>query len=182
MDSDTRALRRFGLRQARRLKLKMQARQQQPLQQHAIQKAALQKKKHNSGASGASTLTSLIRVGSDCSGVGTEVLALECIPSLAERVVHAFASEKDPKVRHILKTNHPHIRYIYEDVTERDVQKAPATDLYFNTSPCTTFSLMGKQDRTGHPHRAYRACVLIAHHACVHACIYTSSTHKRVIV
>jgi site-specific DNA-cytosine methylase len=88
----------------------------------------------------------LIRVGSDCSGIGTEVLALESIGALADRTAHVFASEKDPAVRKILTHNHPRIQTVYEDVTQRRTATTPATDLYFNTSPCTTFSTMGKQE------------------------------------
>ena len=86
-----------------------------------------------------------IHVASDCSGIGTDILALESIPCLDRQVVHEFASEKDPKVRRVLTYNFPSIRHVYDDCTTRKNAQASRTDLYFNTSPCTTFSLMGKQ-------------------------------------
>jgi hypothetical protein len=51
-------------------------------------------------------LRSMIRVGSDCSGLGTEILAFNGIPALTERVVHVFASEIDVAVAAIFNASH----------------------------------------------------------------------------
>ena len=84
-----------------------------------------------------------IRVGSDCSGYGSEVLACETISAMAGRLDFVFASEQDPHVRAILAQNCPH-KKVYHDVTTRT--SASATDIYVNTSPCTTFSSTGLQE------------------------------------
>ena len=96
-------------------------------------------------ASGVATKT-MISVGSDCSGLATEILAFQSIPYMTGRVAHKFVSEKDPNVRRVLRGQYPEIQRMYKDCTMRDPMKAGFTDFYFNTSPCTTFSAMGKQD------------------------------------
>lgn len=74
-----------------------------------------------------------VHVGSDGSGIGAAVLALESIPCLDE-VVHEFASEENALVRRVLSHNFRHIQHVYED-TLRDNACARHTDLYFNLSP-----------------------------------------------
>jgi hypothetical protein len=87
-------------------------------------------------------LHSMIRVGSDCSGLGTEILALNGIPALTDRVVHVFASEIDVAVAAIFNASHK-VKQIYSDVTTRCPRATPVTDIYVNTSPCQPFSMMG---------------------------------------
>ena len=85
---------------------------------------------------------SMIRVGSDCSGLGTEILALNGIPALTDRVVHVFASEIDVAVAAIFNASH-NVNKFYSDVTTRCPHATPVTDIYVNTSPCQPFSMMG---------------------------------------
>ena len=84
-----------------------------------------------------------IRVASDCSGLGTEVLAFEGISALKAKVVHVFASEIEPSVRAIFRASHKHVERFYRDVTQRSGAGAPDSDIYVNTSPCQPFSAMG---------------------------------------
>ena len=74
-----------------------------------------------------------VYVGSDGSGIGAAVLALESIPCLDD-VVHEFASEENTLVRQVLTHNSRHIQHVYED-NLRDNKFACHTDLYFNLSP-----------------------------------------------
>jgi hypothetical protein len=85
-----------------------------------------------------------ITFGSDCSGYGTEVLAAEAL-GLKRRARFVFACEKDPAVRSILTHNTKHER-VDEDVTTKDMDTLPHVNNYTNGSPCTTFSLEGKQE------------------------------------
>ena len=87
-------------------------------------------------------LHSMIRVGSDCSGLGTEILAFNGIPALTDRVVHVFASEIDVAVAAIFNASH-NVKQIYSDATTRCPHATPVTDIYVNTSPCQPFSMMG---------------------------------------
>ena len=75
-----------------------------------------------------------VHVGSDGSGIGAVVLALESIPCLDD-VVHEFASEETTLVRQVLIHNFRHIQHVYDDPTVRDIACTRRTDLYFNLSP-----------------------------------------------
>lgn len=97
-----------------------------------------------------------IRVGSDCSGYGSEVLACEAISAMSGRLDFVFASEQDPHVRAILMHNCPH-KKVYHDVTTRT--SVSDTDIYVNTSPCTTFSSMGLQ--AGADDEAGMGCLML---------------------
>ena len=107
-------------------------------------------KRVRAGSAGASKE---IHVGSDCTGYGSEIIAFEQL-QLPQRIVHDFASEKDPAVQGILAANHPNLNTIYEDVTTRNLASSPAVDIYMNTSPCIAFSLMGSQERPTSSHHS----------------------------
>ena len=90
-----------------------------------------------------------LRVGSDCSGMGTECFALE---ALGVPYVHEFCSEVwEPAIRWLRTNRRP--RVMYRDVTERAA--APPVDLYVCGFPCQPNSVLNLKKRDGveHPQR-----------------------------
>ena len=79
-----------------------------------------------------------IHVGSDCSGLAAEILALQSIPCLARRVVHEFVSEQDASVRRALAHKYPHVKHVSGDRHTLGTAMLPNTDLYVNSSQWTT--------------------------------------------
>ena len=82
-------------------------------------------------------LTPKLKVGSDCAGYGSDLIALNLLRVDATLV---FYSEKDAGKRELLKATHPEVDFkqvtLYEDVTERDNKKAPYVDLFCTGAPC----------------------------------------------
>ncbi len=84
---------------------------------------------------------SAIRVASDCSGLGTESLALNML-NIGHKIV--FASEKDPDTRKLWLSLHRKADYaFYEDCENRGCP--PSVDLYIAGPPCQPWSAMGQR-------------------------------------
>ena len=87
-----------------------------------------------------------IRLGSDCRGLGTAHLACEDIKEMKSWIIHRFASENDKATKKILELNNPTIQHIYDDMRDRALDSVPFVDLYIQTAPCQTYSMMGFMD------------------------------------
>ncbi|CAE7282148.1 unnamed protein product [Symbiodinium sp. CCMP2592] len=87
-----------------------------------------------------------LRLGSDCAGVGSEFLALKMIIGDRVKLRTVFVSEINPEKRKALLALHERYddKIIYEDMAERDVEKAPSCDIYCAGPPCPSFSCAGK--------------------------------------
>jgi DNA-cytosine methyltransferase len=57
---------------------------------------------------------------------------------------HVFSSDINPHVRDTLRHNYGHNFILYPDLTDRDIRKMPAVDLYHAGFPCQSFSMAGR--------------------------------------
>lgn len=92
---------------------------------------------------------SRITVGSDCTGYGSELIALKLL-GIKPRVV--FVAEKDPGKRELLSAVHGLLNHgvkdqtrVYEDVKTRQNETAPYVDIFISGAPCPPFSSAGKR-------------------------------------
>jgi DNA (cytosine-5)-methyltransferase 1 len=87
-----------------------------------------------------------ISIGSDCSGYGSDFIALTLLKVNARLV---FVAEKDSDKRELLRASHPDVDFkqviMYHDVTTRDNKKAPYVDMFFSGAPCQPWSQAGEQ-------------------------------------
>ena len=83
----------------------------------------------------------MLRVGTDCSGIEGPIQALQ---QLNVRFRHEFSCEKDEYCQESIKANY-NPRYLYDDMTTRDVHTLPSIDLYVCGFPCQPFSSAGKR-------------------------------------
>lgn len=91
-----------------------------------------------------------LRVGSDCSGMGCDLLALKCLGLGHKEVVTKFWSEIEPKkadlYRHVSKFSWLEVpRCFDEDMTKRNHEELPDVDLYTSGFPCQPMSALGKR-------------------------------------
>ncbi len=86
-----------------------------------------------------SSSATVVRIGSDCTGLNTISLALELC---GFQVADEFASEKDTKTRLMLMHNFK-IGKLFPDIFERDDSHLPPLDLYTAGPPCQSFSADG---------------------------------------
>lgn len=82
----------------------------------------------------------MIKVGTDCSGMESPIIALE---NLGISYLHEFSSEIDPYCRKTIKANF-NPTTLYEDIFDRDHSTLPDVDLYITGFPCQPFSTAGK--------------------------------------
>lgn len=82
-----------------------------------------------------------VSVGSDCSGLGTDCVALKLA---GVRVTPAFASDLDPSVRTLYKTLHGKSSNVSDDACSGTVIR-PSVDLYVAGPPCQSWSAQGKR-------------------------------------
>jgi site-specific DNA-cytosine methylase len=82
-----------------------------------------------------------IRVGSDCTGLNSGVIALELHGLPLEEV---FASDINLKVQAMLAHNFPSLQRLYGNIVARNNARIPGKlDLYESAPPCQPFSTMG---------------------------------------
>ena len=72
-----------------------------------------------------------IKVGSDCSGLGTEVFGMDVL-GLGHRVVHEFGSEVNKSRRRVFERLHPGCKEMYVSchIADRQPASVPRVDLY----------------------------------------------------
>ena len=89
-----------------------------------------------------------IRVGSDCTGYGSDFLALKL---LGVNAVLVFVAEKNAGKRELMRATHrDDVDFskviVYHDITKRDCNLAPYVDAFLTSAPCQAFSQAGKQE------------------------------------
>lgn len=89
----------------------------------------------------------MLRFGTDCSGIDAPLCALLSLLHCT-MIKYCFASERDRYLcNNLQRVDGVRPEVVYNDVTTRDHQEAPAVDMYIAGSPCQSFSTTGK--RTG---------------------------------
>ena len=84
----------------------------------------------------------VLKVGSDCSGMETYLMALS---NFGMKYDHVFSSDSDPKIREFIRENFKP-KVLFDDVRQRNnraLQKG--MDLYVAGFPCQPFSIAGHQ-------------------------------------
>lgn len=88
---------------------------------------------------------SIIRLGSDCSGYGSEFLAMQYVGLPVKTV---FCSEIDPDKVTLLRRAHAMFEdnafTLYPDIKQRDNKSAPECDIFVSGAPCQAYSAAGK--------------------------------------
>ena len=90
--------------------------------------------------------TGVLTLGSDCSGMGMDYIALT-FAGLPWPVKAAFCSEIDKDKTQLLEITRKSspIHVLYNDIAERRNIDAPEVDLFISGAPCQAFSSAGKQ-------------------------------------
>jgi DNA (cytosine-5)-methyltransferase 1 len=84
---------------------------------------------------------SILRVGTDCSGIEAPIQALLQLKIPFE---HVFSSDIDKYCIQSIKANYKP-KIIFGDITKRDINDVPDIDLYVCGFPCQPFSTAGKR-------------------------------------
>lgn len=88
-----------------------------------------------------------LRVGTDCSGLETPLIALKL---LNVDVNHIFSCDNDKIVKdYIINQHNP--TYFFDDIFERDHSKLPDIDLYVAGPPCVSWSCYGLREGINNP-------------------------------
>ena len=87
-----------------------------------------------------------LRVGSDCSGMCSEILALELLLTPNTKMAHCFASDREAWIRSFIRLFFPDVGTIYGDMHERPTADMPHVHIYHAGFPCTPFSRNGNMD------------------------------------
>lgn len=82
-----------------------------------------------------------LKIGTDCSGLETPLMALE---RLAVPFRSAWSCDISPSVKSYLRTVYPEGQW-FDDLMARDHGEAPDIDLYVAGFPCQSFSAAGKR-------------------------------------
>ena len=87
-----------------------------------------------------------IKVGSDCSGLGTEIFGMDVL-GLGHRLDHEFGSESDETRRRVFQWLHPGCKKMYRScrVQDRKPASVPRVDLYVAGGDCSSWSKAGKR-------------------------------------
>ena len=80
-----------------------------------------------------------IRLGTECSGLESVMVALNMMTSRTEL---EFICEKDPAARRLILA-HTSPKHVYEDITTRLVDSMPFCDVYVSGFPCQPWSTAG---------------------------------------
>ena len=83
----------------------------------------------------------MLRIGTDCSGIEGPIQALQ---QLGVPFRHEFSCEKDKHCLESIQANYQP-RYLYDDMTTRNVKSLPPIDIYVCGFPCQPFSSAGKR-------------------------------------
>jgi len=87
----------------------------------------------------------IIRLGSDCSGYGSEFLAMQFS---GLRVKTVFCAEIDSNKVVLLRRTHRIFNddnfVLYTDITQRDNSKAPECDIFISGAPCQVYAAAGR--------------------------------------
>lgn len=107
---------------------------------------------------------SVLRVGTDCSGIEAPIMALKL---MGIKHNHLFSSEIDENCRKVIQSNYSP-KKIYNDITKRDHRILPKLDLYVAGFPCQAFSGLrhdasGFQDPRG---TIFFECLETIRHTC----------------
>ena len=83
-------------------------------------------------------------VGSDCTGYGSDFIALML---LGLDATLAFVAEKEAGKRELMRAAHKDMDFskviVYHDITKRDNTQAPYVDVFFTGAPCQAWSQAG---------------------------------------
>ena len=100
----------------------------------------------SSSAAPAPSKRAKITIGSDCSGYGSEALALRLC---GIDFTCSFCAEIDPVKVQLLDVVHQHCSVekgqLFQDIKTRDNALAPAVDLFVSGAPCPAWSSAGKR-------------------------------------
>ena len=88
-----------------------------------------------------------IKVGTDCSGLETPLIALR---NLGIEFDHVFSSETDDAAIAMIEANFKPTT-LYGDITKRDHEKVEEVDIYCAGAPCQSWSQMGNQGGLSDP-------------------------------
>lgn len=80
-----------------------------------------------------------IRVGTDCAGLETPLLALKLLNA---KIIHCWSCDNDRYIKEYIKTHHSPIVY-YDNIIERNHHELPDIDLYVCGFCCQPFSGIG---------------------------------------
>ena len=88
--------------------------------------------------------TTSIKVGSDCTGYGSDFIALSL---LNLNVSLVFVAERDAGKRELMRAAHRDVDWknviVYHDITKRNNEKAPYADVFYTGAPCQAYSQAG---------------------------------------
>ena len=97
-----------------------------------------------------------LTVGSDCSGMSTELHALDL---LNIKYIHEFSSEIwEPAIRYIRSNHRP--KKLWRDMSQRNMDDVPYVDLYVCGFPCQPVSGMNQNKKEDDPRREILNVVL----------------------
>jgi DNA-cytosine methyltransferase len=86
-----------------------------------------------------------IRVGSDCTGYGSDYIALSLLKDIKPQLI--FVAEINPEKRELMRATHADIDFsnviMYHDIMKRDNASTPYVDLFFTGAPCQAWSHAG---------------------------------------
>lgn len=94
----------------------------------------------------------MLSFGSDCSGLGTDAIALRRLGVACRNV---FACDTDPGAQQILKQHKPNA--VYSDIYAADRRGAPSVDVYVAGPPCQPYSRAGANKGSKDPRCVFKA-------------------------